>query len=52
MANKESIERVCHIIKGGLEVAIYSFRSYQHNHEDNPDLCAIKLDIYNALNEG
>ena len=38
-------------IKGGLEAAVHSFRHYLHCHEDNPDLCAIKLDMYNAFNE-
>ena len=38
-------------IKGGLEAAIHSFRSYVHSHKDNPDLCAVKLDMYNAFNE-
>ena len=38
-------------VKGGLEAAIHSFRHYLHCHKDNPDLCAIKLDMYNAFNE-
>ena len=38
-------------IKGGLEAAIHSFRHYLHSHKDNPDLCAIKLDMYNAFNK-
>ena len=38
-------------IKGRLEAAVHSFRHYLHCHEDIPDLCAIKLDIYNAYNK-
>ena len=38
-------------IKDGLEAAVHSFRHYLYYHEDNPDLCAIKLDMYNAYNE-
>ena len=38
-------------IKGGLEAAIHSFRHFLHSHKDNPDLCAVKLDMYNAFNE-
>ena len=38
-------------IKGWLEAAVHSFRHPLHCHEDNPDLCAIKLDMYNAFNE-
>ena len=38
-------------IKSGLEVAIHSFQHYLHSHKDNPDFCAVKLDMYNAFNE-
>ena len=38
-------------IKGGLEAAIHSFRHFLHYHKDDPNLCAVKLDMYNAFNE-
>ena len=38
-------------IKGGLEAAIHSFRSYLQNHKDNPDLCAVKVNMCNAFDE-
>ena len=37
--------------KAGLEAAIHSFRRFLHNHKDNPNLCAVKLDMYNAFNK-
>ena len=33
------------------EAAIHSFHHYLRCHKDNPDLCVIKLDMYNAYNE-
>ena len=38
-------------IKSGLEATIHSFQHYLHSHKDNPDFCAVKLDMYNAFNE-
>ena len=37
--------------KGGLEAAIYFLRYYLHSHKGDPDLCAVKVDMYNAYNE-
>ena len=38
-------------IKGGLEADIHSIKHFLHCHKDNPDLCTVKLDMYNAFNE-
>ena len=38
-------------IKGGLEDAIHSIKHFLYYHKDNPDLCTVKLDMYNAFNE-
>jgi len=38
-------------VRGGLEAAIHSFSYHLDCHKDNPDMCAVKIDMYNAFNE-
>ena len=38
-------------VRGGLEAAVHSFCYHLNCNKDNPDMCAIKIDMYNAFNE-